>query len=116
MLDILEETHKKLPFLGMVQVLQAWFCIWCHHELLVKLSAARKTKTRLMFISGLFQKAIVASGSAVSPWYLNNNPVTASNEIIRILGCNLYQRNSLQCLRAKPADSILRAYDEFVEV
>lgn len=65
---------------------------------------------------GLFQKAIVASGSAVAPWYMENNPVAASNEIIRILGCNLYQTNSLKCLRSKPAESILRAYEEFIEV
>lgn len=58
----------------------------------------------------------MASGSAVSPWYIDNNPVTASREIIRILGCNLYQSNSLKCLRSKPAESIIRAYEEFVEV
>lgn len=65
---------------------------------------------------GLFHKAIVASGSAVSPAYIDNNSVAASKEIIRILGCNLYQTNSLKCLRSKPADSILRAYEEFLEV
>lgn len=70
----------------------------------------------LYVLLGLFHKAIVSSGSAVSPWYIDNNPVAASKEIIRILGCNLYQINSLKCLQTKPADNILRAYEEITEV
>lgn len=67
-------------------------------------------------VEGLFQRAIVSSGSAVSPWLIDNSPVKATQEIIRILGCNLYQIDSLQCLRSKPAESLLRAYEEYTEV
>lgn len=52
----------------------------------------------------------------MAPWYIDNNPVVASKEIIRLLGCNLHQPNTLKCLRSKPADTILQAYKEFVEV
>lgn len=52
----------------------------------------------------------------MAPWYIDNDPVVASKEIIRILGCNLYETDSLRCLKSKPADSILRAYEEYIEV
>lgn len=64
----------------------------------------------------MFQRAIVSSGSAVVPWFIDNSPIKATREIIRILGCNLYQASILQCLRSKPTESILRAYEEYTEV
>ncbi|XP_076262047.1 carboxylesterase 4A-like isoform X2 [Rhynchophorus ferrugineus] len=65
--------------------------------------------------SGLFQRAIISSGSAVSPWLSHNDPIAASKEVLRILGCNLYITDYLRCLRSKKTEDILQTVQEYSE-
>lgn len=67
-------------------------------------------------ILGLFQRAIISSGSVVTPWQIDNDPTVASKEIIRLLGCNAYTLDILGCLRAKKVEEILEALQEYSEV
>ncbi|KAJ8917948.1 hypothetical protein NQ315_002643 [Exocentrus adspersus] len=65
--------------------------------------------------AGLFQRAIISSGSVVTPWQMNNDPRVASNEIIRLLRCNTYILDILGCLRKKKVEEILEALQEYSE-
>nr|WCC58157.1 carboxylesterase [Pharsalia antennata] len=65
--------------------------------------------------AGLFQRAIISSGSVVTPWQINNDPTVASKEIIRLLGCHAYTLDILGCLRAKKVEEILEALQEYSE-
>lgn len=66
---------------------------------------------------GLFQKAIVSTGSAVSPWHFNNDVSTASQNIIRLLGCTEnYPKSILRCLLTKTTKEILKAYESYISV
>ncbi|XP_030748801.1 liver carboxylesterase 4-like isoform X1 [Sitophilus oryzae] len=65
--------------------------------------------------SGLFQRAVLISGSALAPWQVNNDPIAASNEMLRILGCNLYTTDYLRCLRSKKTEDILQTLQEYSE-
>lgn len=63
---------------------------------------------------GLFQKAIISTGSAVSPWHFNNDVGTASQNIIRLLGCTQnYSKSILRCLLTKTTKEILIAYEAY---
>lgn len=66
--------------------------------------------------AGFFQRIIILSGSAVSPWQLQNNPIVASKQILRMLGCDAYTVSSLRCLREKKVEHILQALAEYSEV
>lgn len=66
---------------------------------------------------GLFQKAIISTGSALSPWHFNNDIGRASQNIIRLLGCTQsYSKSILRCLLTKTTKEILMAYDEYSKV
>ncbi|KAK5644290.1 hypothetical protein RI129_008135 [Pyrocoelia pectoralis] len=63
-----------------------------------------------------FQRAILSSGSALSPWHLTKDAKSASWKIAQILGClNNYYYSMLQCLRSKSTQDILKAYEEYCE-
>ncbi|KAJ8975969.1 hypothetical protein NQ317_000673 [Molorchus minor] len=62
-----------------------------------------------------FKNAIISSGSVVTPWQINNDPIIASKEIIRLVGCHAYTLDVLRCLRTKKAEEILKALQEYSE-
>ncbi|XP_017775740.1 PREDICTED: acylcarnitine hydrolase [Nicrophorus vespilloides] len=64
--------------------------------------------------SGLFQKAILSSGSVLSPWHAPTTNFHASQKVIKNLGCDSYTE-LLQCLRTKSTQDILKAYEEYIE-
>ncbi|KAK4887815.1 hypothetical protein RN001_004086 [Aquatica leii] len=67
--------------------------------------------------AGYFHRAILSSGSTISPWHITNNAKSASWEIARVLGClNNYYNSMLQCLRSKSTQDILKAYEEYREM
>ncbi|KAF5296929.1 hypothetical protein FQR65_LT10079 [Abscondita terminalis] len=67
--------------------------------------------------AGYFHRAIISSGSTISPWHITNDAKSASWEIARVLGClNNYYNSMLQCLRSKSTQDILKAYEEYREM
>lgn len=54
-------------------------------------------------ISGLFHRAIIMSGSALSDWAIANHPLQATMQVIQALNCPLREDNEemLICLRKK---------------
>lgn len=58
----------------------------------------------------------MSAGSAVSPWQLTNDPIAASKEILRMLGCAVYTVDALACIRAKRVEEILKALQEYSDV
>ncbi|KAJ8947149.1 hypothetical protein NQ318_002511 [Aromia moschata] len=65
--------------------------------------------------AGYFKRAIMSYGSAVSPWQVDNNPIIASKEIIRLVGCSSYASDTLGCLRSKKVEDILEALQEYTD-
>ncbi|XP_044766052.1 carboxylesterase 5A-like [Coccinella septempunctata] len=61
---------------------------------------------------GLFQKAVLFSGSAVAPWIVDNNTVKVSRQIVRILKC---ESNIMKCLRSKSVEQLLQALQLYTE-
>nr|CAD7407532.1 unnamed protein product [Timema cristinae] len=62
--------------------------------------------------SGYFQRAIVMSGSVLSPWSRVEDPSKSSRAIARSLGCLAEtSRTILQCLRSKSVEELLRAFE-----
>ncbi|XP_063218548.1 putative inactive carboxylesterase 4 isoform X2 [Bacillus rossius redtenbacheri] len=62
---------------------------------------------------GLFQRAIVMSGSATSPWSVGEHPANCSMAVSRSLNCLLQQTvDTLRCLQAKSAAEILAAFQK----
>lgn len=67
----------------------------------------------------MFQRLIISSGSAISPWHSSeaNMTIAASQRIIRILGCNSgYLRSTIKCLVSKTTSDILSAYEDYKDV
>jgi carboxylesterase type B len=66
-------------------------------------------------ISGLFHRAILLSGSALSSWALVEQPVTYALRLARQLNCSLPadtrrdHERIVDCLRAAPLDALVRA-------
>ncbi|RZC35932.1 carboxylesterase 4A, partial [Asbolus verrucosus] len=58
---------------------------------------------------------IISSGSAVTSWQHQNDPIAASKQILRILGCDAYTAHPLECLRLKTVEHILQAFVEYSE-
>lgn len=54
-------------------------------------------------ILGLFHRAIIMSGSALSDWAIANHPLQATMQVIQSLNCPLREDNDemLICLRKK---------------
>ncbi|XP_068916707.1 carboxylesterase 4A-like isoform X3 [Tenebrio molitor] len=65
--------------------------------------------------AGFFQRVIISSGSAVVSWQHQNDPIVASKQILRMLGCDAYTVNPLKCLRSKNVEHILQALAEYSE-
>ncbi|CAH1407449.1 unnamed protein product [Nezara viridula] len=61
--------------------------------------------------SGLFQRAILMSGSAVSPWSMSSHPSNSSFQIARSLGCIGKSRSVLACLKTKSSAELLKAFE-----
>ncbi|XP_054266142.1 carboxylesterase 4A [Macrosteles quadrilineatus] len=63
--------------------------------------------------ANLFHRAIVMSGSVMSPWSHAHRPANASRAVARSLGClSVNQTHQiLSCLRNKSATEILRAFE-----
>lgn len=63
-----------------------------------------------MFV-GLFHRAILMSGSALSNWAITTNPLHTTMQLLRKLDCPFQDENEemLQCLRNKRYDDILAA-------
>lgn len=49
-------------------------------------------------------------------WQHQNDPIVASKQILRMLGCDAYTVNPLKCLRSKNVEHILQALAEYSEV
>nr|CAD7201584.1 unnamed protein product [Timema douglasi] len=61
--------------------------------------------------SGYFQRAIVMSGSVLSPWSRVEDPSKCSRAIARSLGCLAEtSRTILQCLRSKSVEELLHSF------
>ena len=74
-------------------------------------------------ISGLFHRAILMSGSALSPWALNHQAGWLKAEVARQMDCDQHQSNNINnnnnkemnlmmadigdCLRKRPLDSLM---------
>ncbi|EFA11201.1 pyrethroid hydrolase Ces2a isoform X1 [Tribolium castaneum] len=65
--------------------------------------------------AGFFQRVIISSGSAVATWQEKNDPVVASKQILRMLGCDAYTVQPIKCLRSKKVEHILQALAEYSE-
>lgn len=63
-----------------------------------------------IFIQGLFRRAILMSGSALSDWAMANHPTAATIRVARELNCPLRNDNEemLRCLRTKHYEEILK--------
>lgn len=62
-------------------------------------------------VSGLFHRAILMSGSALSNWAVTVNPLHATMQVLTKLNCPLQDENEemLKCLRKKNYEEILAA-------
>ncbi|CAH0562199.1 unnamed protein product, partial [Brassicogethes aeneus] len=65
--------------------------------------------------AGIFQRAIISSGSALTPWLTSNDPTVASREVLRLLGCSSYVVNAMNCIRSKKVEHIFQALEEYSE-
>lgn len=60
-------------------------------------------------IAGLFQRAIMMSGSALSPWALARDAPTHTLHVARALDCPTEDSHGLvECLRVRPVADMLR--------
>ncbi|XP_023210237.1 neuroligin-3-like [Centruroides sculpturatus] len=58
---------------------------------------------------GLFQRAIIQSGSALSPWAIAREALTYTRHLARVLGCPIQESNALvDCMRERPVADIMR--------
>ncbi len=63
---------------------------------------------------GLFHRVIGQSGSILTPWALDRNPVENAKKVAEIAGCPLEPYAALSsCLRTLPASNITKAYHTF---
>ncbi|KAK9889076.1 hypothetical protein WA026_004349 [Henosepilachna vigintioctopunctata] len=61
---------------------------------------------------GLFQKAVLSSGSATAPWITDNDTIQVSKQLVRILRCDA---NTMDCLRGKSVHDLLQALQMYSE-
>ncbi|XP_014278379.1 acetylcholinesterase [Halyomorpha halys] len=61
--------------------------------------------------SGLFHRAILMSGSALSPWSMSSHPSNSSYQIARSLGCIGKAKSVLACLKTKSSAELLKAFE-----
>lgn len=63
---------------------------------------------------GLFHRAIMQSGSALSPWAIANDVVRYSRQLTESVGCPIDRRKSpaavVDCLRQKPVEDLLQVH------
>ncbi|KAJ0181484.1 hypothetical protein K1T71_003569 [Dendrolimus kikuchii] len=56
--------------------------------------------------NGLFHRAILMSGSALSDWAMTKDPTPYTLQVAQSLGCNPTARNLMSCLQRKPLSEI----------
>lgn len=66
-----------------------------------------------MFLIDLFHRAILMSGSILSPWTHSQHPANTSRVMARSLGCLIGNQTPqiLSCLRNKSTTEVLRAFE-----
>uniref|UniRef100_A0A336LRV4 CSON014630 protein n=1 Tax=Culicoides sonorensis TaxID=179676 RepID=A0A336LRV4_CULSO len=57
---------------------------------------------------GLFHRAILMSGSALSDWALTNVPLSSTVQVAQQLDCPIEDDLLLRCLREKPVEELMR--------
>lgn len=58
-------------------------------------------KVIMYVVGGLFQRAILMSGTALSDWALTSNPVQATIQVAQALNCPDSEERMSDCLRRK---------------
>ncbi|XP_026333242.1 uncharacterized protein LOC113240206 [Hyposmocoma kahamanoa] len=58
--------------------------------------------------NGLFHRAILMSGSALSDWAMTKDPTQFTMQVAQISGCNPSSKNMMSCLQNKPLSEIKR--------
>ncbi|KAG7304586.1 hypothetical protein JYU34_011556 [Plutella xylostella] len=58
--------------------------------------------------NGLFHRAILMSGSALSDWAMTRDPAQYTLQVAQSLGCNPGSKNMMACLQNKPLSEIKR--------
>ena len=73
---------------------------------------ANSLKLIIVFSQGLFAQGIGQSGSAVSPWAFDTEPVYNSRAVAERLGCDNDTDHTaiVECMRDKSAVAIMRAF------
>lgn len=63
-----------------------------------------------ILVKGLFHRAILMSGSAMSDWAISNHPLQATMQVLQSLECPMREDNDemLSCLRKKRYQDILK--------
>ncbi|KAF9405877.1 hypothetical protein HW555_013556 [Spodoptera exigua] len=56
--------------------------------------------------NGLFHRAILMSGSALSDWAMTKDPTPYTLQVAQSLGCNPNSKNMMACLQKKPLSEI----------
>ncbi|XP_030040093.2 uncharacterized protein LOC115455607 [Manduca sexta] len=56
--------------------------------------------------NGLFHRAILMSGNALSDWAMTNDPTQYTLQVAQSLGCSPHSRNLMSCLQKKPLSEI----------
>ncbi|XP_022828122.1 uncharacterized protein LOC111357589 [Spodoptera litura] len=56
--------------------------------------------------NGLFHRAILMSGSALSDWAMTKDPTPYTLQVAQSLGCNPSSKNMMACLQKKPLSEI----------
>ncbi|PZC74639.1 hypothetical protein B5X24_HaOG200209 [Helicoverpa armigera] len=56
--------------------------------------------------NGLFHRAILMSGSALSDWAMTKDPTPYTLQVAQSLGCNPNSKNMMTCLQKKPLSEI----------
>ncbi|KAJ8733618.1 hypothetical protein PYW07_014169 [Mythimna separata] len=56
--------------------------------------------------NGLFHRAILMSGSALSDWAMTKDPTPYTLQVAQSLGCNPSSKNMMDCLQKKPLSEI----------
>ncbi|XP_075979907.1 uncharacterized protein LOC142979037 [Anticarsia gemmatalis] len=56
--------------------------------------------------NGLFHRAILMSGSALSDWAMTKDPTPYTLQVAQSLGCNPNSKNMMACLQKKPLSDI----------
>ena len=69
-------------------------------------------------LTGLFERAIVMSGSLFGPWAISRHPKAAAVSVSLLLGCRAHSSDTelLDCLRSRDVRDILQAFTKHQKV